>query len=83
MNEIDPQQLSERQSEKREDGGLLSFRQRLLFVMGFPGWAITGSIVSSIGIYFYLPPEGAGLQVLVSEEVFFGVPTAEVWPEAS
>jgi GPH family glycoside/pentoside/hexuronide:cation symporter len=76
MNNIDTQQLSEQQSEKREDGGLLTFRQRLLFVMGFPGWVITGSIVSSIGIYFYLPPEGAGLQVLVSEEVFLGVLTA-------
>ena len=56
--------------------GHLSFRQRLLFVLGYPGWAVTGAVVSSIGIYFYLPPEGAGLQTLVSEEIFLGVLTA-------
>lgn len=33
-------------------------------------------IVVSIGIYFYLPPEGAGLDVQVSEEIFLGVLTA-------
>ncbi len=33
-------------------------------------------MVTSIGIYFYLPPEGAGLPTLVSEEIFLGVLTA-------
>jgi GPH family glycoside/pentoside/hexuronide:cation symporter len=54
----------------------LSLRERILFVIGSPGWQITASIVVSIGIYFYLPPEGAGLEVLVSEEIFLGVLTA-------
>ena len=54
----------------------LSLRQLILFVIGSPGWQITASIVVSIGIYFYLPPEGAGLPVLVSEEIFLGVLTA-------
>ncbi len=54
----------------------LTFRDWLLFVMGYPGWAITGSMVTSIGIYFYLPPDGAGLPTLVSEEIFLGVLTA-------
>ena len=60
----------------QEDPGHLTFRQRLLFALGTPGFQITGAVVVSIGIYFYLPPEGAGLQVLVSEEIFFGVLTA-------
>ena len=54
----------------------LSFRSRLLFVLGYPGFAITSALVSSIGIYFYLPPAGAGLETQVSEEVFLGVLTA-------
>ena len=54
----------------------LTFRDWLLFVIGYPGWQITGAMVSSIGIYFYLPPEGAGLPTLVSEEIFLGVLTA-------
>jgi len=37
---------------------------------------VTSAVVSSIGIYFYLPPEGAGLQTQVSEEIFLGVLTA-------
>lgn len=54
----------------------LSFFSRLLFVLGYPGFAITSALVSSIGIYFYLPPAGAGLETQVSEEVFLGVLTA-------
>jgi len=60
----------------RADGGHLTSRQRILFAIGTPGWQITSSIVVSIGIYFYLPPEGAGLEALVSEEIFLGVLTA-------
>jgi GPH family glycoside/pentoside/hexuronide:cation symporter len=56
--------------------GHLTFRQRILFAIGTPGWQITSSVVVTIGIYFYLPPEGAGLPALVSEEIFFGVLTA-------
>ena len=56
--------------------GHLSFRARLLFVLGYPGWAVTSAVVSSIGIYFYLPPQGAGLETQVSEEIFLGVLTA-------
>ena len=63
-------------SIERSGIGSLSMRERVLFVIGSPGWQITASIVVSIGIYFYLPPEGAGLEVLVSEEIFLGVLTA-------
>jgi Na+/melibiose symporter-like transporter len=60
----------------RADGGHLTSRQRILFAIGTPGWQVTSSIIVSIGIYFYLPPEGAGLQALISEEIFLGVLTA-------
>ncbi|MGI9327805.1 MAG: MFS transporter [Pseudomonadales bacterium] len=62
--------------EQRADGGHLTFRQRVLFSIGTPGWQITNSVVVTIGIYFYLPPGGAGLPALVSEEIFLGVLTA-------
>ena len=61
---------------KRYPTGHLNLRDSVLFVLGAPGWQITSTIVVSIGIYFYLPPEGAGLQVQVSEEIFLGVLTA-------
>lgn len=56
--------------------GHLNFRDSVLFSLGAPGWQITATIMVSIGIYFYLPPAGAGLEVQVSEEIFFGVLTA-------
>ena len=63
-------------SPDRYPTGHLNFRDSVLFALGAPGWQITATIVVSIGIYFYLPPEGAGLEVQVSEEIFFGVLTA-------
>jgi glycoside/pentoside/hexuronide:cation symporter, GPH family len=56
--------------------GHLNLRDSVLFSLGAPGWQITATIMVSIGIYFYLPPAGAGLEVQVSEEIFFGVLTA-------
>jgi hypothetical protein len=41
-----------------------------------PDWQITGSIMVSIGIYFYQPPGDTGLNALPSEEAFLGVLTA-------
>lgn len=63
-------------NKPRYPAGHLNTRDTVLFVLGAPGWQITASIVVSIGIYFYLPPEGAGLDVQVSEEIFLGVLTA-------
>jgi GPH family glycoside/pentoside/hexuronide:cation symporter len=61
---------------KRYPTGHLNFRDSVLFALGAPGWQITATIMVSIGIYYYLPPEGSGLEVQVSEEIFFGVLTA-------
>ena len=60
----------------RYPAGHLNLKDSVLFALGAPGWQITASIVVTIGIYFYLPPEGAGLQVQASEEIFLGVLTA-------
>ena len=62
--------------QSRHRMGLLGLGRSVMFVLGGPGWQILATVVVSLGIYFYLPPEGAGLQVQVSEEIFFGVLTA-------
>jgi GPH family glycoside/pentoside/hexuronide:cation symporter len=63
-------------SDSQNGAPELTYGQRLLFVIGFPGWQITNAMMTTIGIYFYLPPEGAGLVALVSEEIFLGFLTA-------
>ncbi len=54
----------------------LSFPRMVAYCLGGPGWQITNTIVVNIGIYYYLPPDGAGLVTQLSEEVFLGVLTA-------
>lgn len=71
-----PARATSETDRSRYPTGHLNLRDSVLFVLGAPGWQITASIVVSIGIYFYLPPEGAGLEVQVSEEIFLGVLTA-------
>lgn len=68
--------MSTQTKSTRYPTGHLNFRDSVLFSLGAPGWQITATIIVSIGIYFYLPPAGAGLEVQVSEEIFFGVLTA-------
>lgn len=68
--------MNEQTETVRYPTGHLNFRDAVLFSLGAPGWQITATIMVSIGIYFYLPPAGAGLEVQVSEEIFFGVLTA-------
>jgi GPH family glycoside/pentoside/hexuronide:cation symporter len=48
----------------------------IAYCLGGPGWQITNTMVVSIGLYYYLPPEGAGLVTQLSEEIFLGVLTA-------
>jgi hypothetical protein len=45
----------------------LPFKRLAAYCLGGPGWQITHTMVVRIGIYYYLPPEGAGLVPLVSE----------------
>jgi GPH family glycoside/pentoside/hexuronide:cation symporter len=49
--------------------------RRVLYALGSSGFQITDRIVVVIAIYFYLPPAGRGLEMQLSNEVFFGVLT--------
>jgi GPH family glycoside/pentoside/hexuronide:cation symporter len=54
----------------------LSWKQLVAYCLGGPGWQITNTMVVNIGIYYYLPPEGSGLDAQISEEIFLGFLTA-------
>lgn len=48
-------------------------RRRFGYAFGHAGLDITLSIVTSIALYFYLPPPGSGLSQPLSNDVLFGV----------
>lgn len=54
----------------------LSRRRRAAFALGSAGFNLADRIVYVIAIFFYLPPEGTGLEPLVSQEIFLGGLTA-------
>jgi len=45
--------------------------RRVLYALGGAGWQITDRIVVVMAIYFYLPPEGRGLDLQVSQEILW------------
>ena len=49
--------------------------RQLLYGLGGPGYLLTNTVVVSIGLYFYLPPEGRGLDTQVSTQIFLGALT--------
>lgn len=51
-------------------------RRRLAYAMGSAGFSLADRIVYVVVIFFYLPPEGTGLEPLVGERTFLGVLTA-------
>ena len=54
----------------------MSPRRRLAYALGSAGFNLTDRIVYVVVIFFYLPPEGTGLEPLLSEEIFWGGLTA-------
>ena len=54
----------------------MSPRRRLAYALGSAGFSLGDRIVYVMVIFFYLPPEGTGLEPLVSEEIFLGGLTA-------
>ena len=50
--------------------------RRILYALGSSGFQLTDRIVVVVAIYFYLPPEGRGLETQVSQDLFLGVFTA-------
>lgn len=53
----------------------ISSGRRLAYALGGAGYQITDRIVVSMAVYFYLPPEGRGLESQVPSGVFLGVVT--------
>jgi GPH family glycoside/pentoside/hexuronide:cation symporter len=49
--------------------------RRMLYALGASGWQLTDRIVVALAVFFYLPPEGRGLEPQISTEVFLGVLT--------
>jgi GPH family glycoside/pentoside/hexuronide:cation symporter len=54
----------------------MSPRRRLAYAMGSAGFSLADRVVYVVVIFFYLPPEGTGLQPLLSKEIFWGGLTA-------
>lgn len=50
----------------------ISAGRRFAYALGGAGYQITDRIVVSIAVYFYLPPEGRGLESQVPSDVFLG-----------
>lgn len=46
--------------------------RRILYAIGSSGWQITDRIIFVVAVYFYLPPDGRGLDTQVSQEIFLG-----------
>lgn len=47
--------------------------RQLAYALGQMGWAILINIVGLVLVYFYLPPDNAGLPALISDRTFFVV----------
>jgi len=54
----------------------LSRRRRLLYALGSTGLNLAERVVVTVVIFFYLPPEGSGLEPQVPERVMWGGLTA-------
>jgi GPH family glycoside/pentoside/hexuronide:cation symporter len=54
----------------------MSKSRQVAYSMGGLGWQITNTLVVSVGVYYYLPPDGSGLETQLSSKLFLGVLTA-------
>ena len=54
----------------------MSTARRVAYAFGAPGYMISDRIVVAIAFYFYLPPEGRGLEPLLDQQILLGVFTA-------
>lgn len=51
----------------------LPFGKQITYAIGQFGWSILINIISLELVYFYLPPENAGLPFLITQVVFLGI----------
>lgn len=51
----------------------LPLSKQILYATGTMGWSIMVNLIGVMLVYFYLPPNGAGLHVLITQHTFLGV----------
>lgn len=56
----------------------LSFPRQVAYAIGQLGWSILINIIGLHQVYFYLPPEEAGIPELIVKVAFFGISTIGV-----
>ncbi|MCB1141874.1 MAG: MFS transporter [Leptospiraceae bacterium] len=56
----------------------LSFPRQVAYAIGQLGWSILINIIGFHQVYFYLPPDDAGLPELIVKVAFFGISTIGV-----
>jgi GPH family glycoside/pentoside/hexuronide:cation symporter len=47
--------------------------RQILYATGMMGWSIMVNLIGVMLVYFYIPPNGSGLHVLITQRTFLGV----------
>ncbi|HTB30635.1 MAG TPA: MFS transporter [Bacteroidia bacterium] len=47
--------------------------KQLLYATGMMGWSIMVNLIGVMLVYYYLPPTGSGLHVLITQRTFLGI----------
>jgi len=47
--------------------------KQILYATGMMGWSIMFNLIGVMLVYFYVPPNGSGLHLLISQHTFFGI----------
>lgn len=51
----------------------LPFKLQMCYAFGQMGWSILINVINLMLVYFYIPPEGAGLPYLITQVTFLGI----------
>jgi len=51
----------------------LPLSKQIFYAAGTMGWSITFNLISVMLVYFYLPPNGSGLHILITQRTFLGI----------
>lgn len=51
----------------------LPLSKQILYAAGTMGWSIMVNLIGVMLVYFYLPPEGSGLHILITQHTFLGI----------
>jgi GPH family glycoside/pentoside/hexuronide:cation symporter len=47
--------------------------KQILYAVGTMGWSIMVNLIGVMLVYFYLPPNGSGLHILITQRTFLGI----------